>query len=794
LLPLIVLAGLLMAPPAQAADIQIGNGDFDKGLIGWSGSHSQGGVTAAVFDGRTTAQISDTSATDAYGRESQPALAATAGTRYAAFARVWVQSGSASLYLRFRDVNGNLLSYSPFTGASTGQWNNLTVTGQAPAGTTRVSALIYSGVANQGTAYWDEVLISKDVTDLGVQIESSVPNGTTFAGTKAYAIFTGTQAISPQLGVIDLAAESVTQKITIPGNAIGGWAAATASDGRVYLGTYSDARLYRHTPGQSAIQDLGKADGGNSVVWDLEPGANGDIYGGTSANQAANFGSFFKYANNTLTTIKSPVVPDAQYVRAIAHDPAANVTYLGVGSPAALIRSDTNADILPAAYRTSSMVGGLTWTGNRLIMSIDGSLVVMNGTTVEATIPGGGIHHSPARNGKVWFTKDDLLHSYDIATKTVQATGISPGLDATGYTWLGDTLVALGASIDGTKIFKYNTTTAQWSSRVVAGTPLLPAAINAVGAGPDGKIYTGGFLTGGTGVYDPMLGDTNDTKPDTLTANGLTQTDSLLAHNGKLYIGTYPSAGLHSYDGTWPPQLEYSGGSAGNKADDCEPGKGPAPQDRPLVLAGGPSGTVYMGTVPKYGKRSGALTVWQNGTGQTICVAQNHVVASLAYAGGQVFGGTSTRGALGVEPPYAPGETATLFSYDGAVTRYPLPSSLAGVKAITALAEVDGDIWGLAGGTLITLDPANPSAITTKRVLTEPDWNKVSLAWRDGVLLPIGQYVYGTLGDSIFRISKASKDITVLRTVAGMEGLTKDDFGNLYYRIGERLHRFVPPA
>jgi hypothetical protein len=41
-----------------------------------------------------------------------------------------------------------------------------------------------------------------------------------------------------------------------------------------------------------------------------------------------------------------------------------------------------------------------------------------------------------------------------------------------------------------------------------------------------------------------------------------------------------------------------------------EPGKGPPPQDRPYALADGPDGTVYMGTVPKYGKRSGALTAW----------------------------------------------------------------------------------------------------------------------------------------------------------------------------------------
>lgn len=206
-----------------------------------------------------------------------------------------------------------------------------------------------------------------------------------------------------------------------------------------------------------------------------------------------------------------------------------------------------------------------------------------------------------------------------------------------------------------------------------------------------------------------------------------------------------------------------------------------------------------MGTVPKYGKRSGALTVWKEGTaGRTLCVVRDQAVVSLAHAGGKVFGGTSTRGALGVTPIYAEGATATLFSYDtstDAVRHHPLPAAMAGVKAITALSEVDGKIWGLAGGTLVTLDPANPDALTTKRLFPDPDYAaKPSLAWRDAVLLTVDKdqaHVYGTVGDQLFRISKSTKEVTVLRTHAGMEGLTADRFGNLYYKIGERLHRLT---
>jgi hypothetical protein len=202
-----------------------------------------------------------------------------------------------------------------------------------------------------------------------------------------------------------------------------------------------------------------------------------------------------------------------------------------------------------------------------------------------------------------------------------------------------------------------------------------------------------------------------------------------------------------------------------------------------------------MGTVPKYGKRSGALSIWKDGTpGRTVCVVPDQAVVSLAYAGGKVFGGTSTRGALGVSPVFAPGASAEVFAYDpanGAITRYPLPST----RAVTALAEVDGQVWGLAGGSLLTFDPASPGAMKTQRLFADPDYDaKSTMAWRDGVLLTVPKdpdHVYGTQGDRIFKIDKATKAVTVLLTKAGLEDLTADRFGDLYYKIGERLYRLT---
>ncbi|SEG88065.1 hypothetical protein SAMN05444920_106180 [Nonomuraea solani] len=313
-LPVVMVMAMTMAAaPAHAADLRLPNGDFDDGLTGWSGSHSPGGVTAVTWEGRTTARVSDTGTGAAYGRESLPGLPATAGTRYAAYARVWADSGTADLYLRFRGSSGQLLG-SAYTSVTGRRWNEVTTTGVAPAGTTTVSALIYSGTANVGTAYWDEVMIGKGATDLGIQIESSVPNATTFDATSAYALYTGTNDTNPQLAVIDLATEKVTRRLTLPDSAttptVGGWAAATATDGRIYLGTYPNSILYRYVPGQTTVTGLGRAEGGYSFIWDLEPGAGGKVYGGTSTRGALGVNPVYAPGASAVIFSYDPVTGD----------------------------------------------------------------------------------------------------------------------------------------------------------------------------------------------------------------------------------------------------------------------------------------------------------------------------------------------------------------------------------------------------------------------------------------------------------------------------------------------------
>lgn len=814
---MLLAAGALAAagpiPTASAADGVLTNNGFESELSGWTQFGVGGNVatTERAFSGARSAKLVDSGTASATGLESTRVTAAAG--KYAAFARVHVLSGVPDLYLRFYNSSGTLVGnhFASFSG-TTGSWATLRVTGTAPSGTTRASALLYSSKANTGTAYFDDVAISQGITNLGVQINNSMMNATTFGigsnQDKIYGIFTGTGSIAAKFATIDVDTETVVGATHPLTGATGGWASTTATDGTVYVGTYSNGSVYRHVPGSGTVTHLGKAMAGESFVWTLTSGADGRIYGGTYDSAG-----YFKYepANGFTTLGSTPIWPDKHYVRSIAFDESQGATYLGVGTNAALIRFDrvtgAKQDILPDKYSGSSMVGYLTFTGGRLFAGMaTGELSVLNvvknangsvTATEEATLPAAAGHVSPARNGKVYLVANGSLMAYDIAARTFTPTGVTTSLAPTRLGWVsladqvtfpGGTLVVVGTDQSRTHLLKFNPGNGSTRTAQIAGTPLMPTVMRAVGAGPDGKIYSGGYLTGGTGVYHPLQGDTNDGAPDVML-RGLSQTDSILGHNGKVYFGNYPHAVIHEYD----PSLAWSTGTNPRSLGKLSS----LGQDRPYALAAG-GGRLFAGTVPKYGAYDGALTVFDLSSG-AYTVHRNFVpdqsVISLAYHNGVVYGGTSIRGALGVhEQPRA--TSAKFFSYNvstGVKTEYSL--SLGGGRvptAITAVAVVDGRIWGLAEGHLFIFNPATGAFSTAPVQKFSADYRPYG-TWSDAAfaLTPRDPAsVYVTIGSALYRITKSSLAVTQLAT--GAKGLTVDEYGSLYYYNDVNLYRYLP--
>jgi hypothetical protein len=145
----------------RAADVAVPGHGFENGLAGWTQFGSGGNTASAdrAYTGTTSATIVDTSAAAATGLESLR-LPAVAGVRYTGVAWMYVQSGTPSIYLRFHDASGALLSSAAqdFTGGAN-RWAPVQVAATAPAGTASVSVLLYSKQAVTGTAYADHVVI-----------------------------------------------------------------------------------------------------------------------------------------------------------------------------------------------------------------------------------------------------------------------------------------------------------------------------------------------------------------------------------------------------------------------------------------------------------------------------------------------------------------------------------------------------------------------------------------------------------------------------------------------------------
>jgi hypothetical protein len=420
--------------------------------------------------------------------------------------------------------------------------------------------------------------------------------------------------------------------------------------------------------------------------------------------------------------------------------------------------------------------------------------------TVTATEEASGVsnlHVSPARDGKVYLVSRGQLQVYDIAARTFTPLGVGVNLTPTEIGWVrladqtafpGETLIVVGHYLGQTYLFKYNPSNGATRNALVAGAPVQPTDIHSVGAGPDGKIYTGGYLTGGTGVYRPLHGDANDAAPE-LVHRGMSQTDSILSYQDRVYFGTYSGARIYEYDpaspwGTDNPRLMAALSTQG--------------QDRPFTMAAG-DGKLFVGTVPKYGAYDGAMTIFDLATGQ-VTVKRNLVadqgVVALAYHGGKVYGGTTIRAGLGADTdPRA--DQARFFAYDlatGTTTERTL--TLPGGRkptAITALSTVDGKIWGLAEGFLFVFNPATNSFSTAPvQKFSAVDY-RPNGTWRDAAMTTTPKdtaSVYVTIGGALYRIAKSTLAVTQL--AGGAYGITVDQLGDIYYYNDVNLFRYLP--
>ncbi|MGV3641705.1 MAG: hypothetical protein ACO1NZ_14365, partial [Adhaeribacter sp.] len=375
---------------------------------------------------------------------------------------------------------------------------------------------------------------------------------------------------------------------------------------------------------------------------------------------------------------------------------------------------------------------------------------------------------------ELYYVAGGKLYAADLNKKQVQPRELaSLGGEAKNMAWGRDGQLQIVTASH--RVYRYNPKSKQ-TTETKLDIPGQPIDIQTIGLGPDGRIWTGGYLAGSHAAYDPKTGKTE-------RYAGLDQTEGMAVQGNTIYFGIYAKARLYAYDNSKPWDLKKNNPKSIGKIEG---------QDRPFaVLPHAPSGQVFFGTVPGYGMLGGALVAYDPKTGglQTFNdVIPGQSIVTLAGAGNLVIGGSSIFGGLGILPTQT---EAKLFGWDPVNHKkvFEMPV-LPGAMAITGLINgPDGKLWGFADGTLFVFDPARRQVIKTHEYYKIK--GRPSHIWRNGSLMvhPSGQ-VYGNINDKAFRIDPNTLKFTEL--FGDVSLLTLDDQGNFYFRRKANLWKYEP--
>ncbi|GAA3402898.1 hypothetical protein ACFFNY_05380 [Paenibacillus hodogayensis] len=779
------------------------------GIIpGWTPVR-QGGATVSdsvYHGGRYSLKVEDLTGSVNGGAWSD-IFAAQPGERFRAEAYVRVEQGTAVLYMEFVNAAGQHHSFAdPWKSSPTsGNWVYAIVEGTVPEGAAGVRIMPYSGVSTTCVGYFDDISLVRR-GDFSVKpqfgpvqtIPDAVMNKLGNSGAVGRAAdgtpetyFFGNGAPGTFYALNAATGEKLFSE-QLPGENIV-WGMTFSPDGNVYFASLENGRLYRYSPTLRKIDNLGVNPSG-TFVWDLGASPDGRyIYGGVYPT-----GKMFEYDTQTSTFRDLGVMkPGKQYVRGLGVSDS--YVYAGLGTYAdsesrVVVRYDrrTGAKTDIVVPTTATFINDVYAYGAKLFVSA-GSLYVLDAATfgqIDAFPFSGKLSPpSPDDANLVYYTNGKNIYSYLLDTGAKQDVGTMPSMSATGMVALDWVHPAAGPFagknvLSGTSLygdgFLFDPVSGSSVSvnLAIGGSPVQTHVMKAA---PDGKLYLGGYHQG-VSIYDPL------TRSFLVQQFHTPQPESIGFLNGKVYYGMYTGAQIFEYDPVRPWQFGTAAGSNPYLAYDIQD------EDRPYVMASGDN-KLFIGTFPNYGHLGGKLTVhntvdntWKEYTNSSL--VHNQSITGLAYRDGKLYGSTSIRGGLGIEPTEAQGK---LVIWDVAGERKIMERSLDlpghQPPLIGNLAfGPDGLLWGVTGSAIFALDPVTLDVVKS-RTLYSPNLDNLG-AYRPFELY-VGDdgYLYTTIGLSITVIDPDTLEFEQLVPKADFSALGKD--GSIYYAFskGKDLYR-----
>ena len=637
--------------------------------------------------------------------------------------------------------------------------------GQNPVGHTR-PAPSYSAPENLGAP-----ITSVAALDTAYGTENGRP-----------VMYTTTNGSPSRFQVVDLSSNTLLRSLPLPDTS-SSWSHTVDASGRVVVA--SSGKLFRYTPGATEIEDLGAVPGA-VALYGVSSDAEDNLYVGTYPDARvvrldAATGEFRDYG-----TVKE----GQEYVRSMTYHEG--TVYAGTGSTGSLWAIDAatgekNEIPFPARpeYDPSAMpqIYGMNMVGDLLFVHVLGSTSLLmaydtaTGQWSDTVVPGyRGLYTSPERDGQTWFVANGRVQAFDLTTHQVIDTGIAFGTYLRHSAWVdvsaenpdlpGLSLVTIQY---GGAVTYMNPATTRLVVRpaVVEGQPV---ALQSLGTGPDGAIYSSGYMGTAGARYLPGTGRTENFP--------LGQAEGMTVRDDSMVFGLYPGATVRELDTTAP-----LGSSNPRQVHDIGEN-----QDRPFAMTAG-DGYTFLGTVADYGHLDGALTIHDGESWTTYPgIVDDQSVIGLAYSDGVVYGSTSIWGGLGSQPTQT---EAHVFAVDVAtgektVDVVPdLPGDMP-AKAIGSLSfGPDGLLWGAAYGTIFAMDPATLEVVKSREIVPT-DWG-FSHLWRPTYLEWAHGQLYTTLGYSLIVVDPVSLRSETLVEDAPLLAVGED--GHLYYSAGTNLMR-----
>jgi outer membrane protein assembly factor BamB len=645
-----------------------------------------------------------------------------------------------------------------------------------------VAAVAAVAVALDLPAEPDETSLGHPITSVTIPASAQGP-GERPGQNLAYVVANGVPA---EFSAIDIADGSVVFHAAME-HTHASWGMVTTPDGAVYFGTQRHGQLFRWRPGAKELENLsGRNLIGESHIWRLAADEQGRIFGGTYPN-----GKVFAYDPRTgkvrdYGTLKEGV----QYVRSTTV--AGDYIYAGTSPQAHVFRihkeSGRKDEIpLPDGYANADAIYDITTSGGFLFARATPSsdLLVYDLSTSEwiNRFPGTlGLEVTPpGPDGRIYFGQGQHLMAYDPRTNEAERTGASIPFGTRSSRWVdlgrdgypGLSLVTVGMRGD---LFFYNPETGR-AERRVTEVPGVPISIRALEQGPDGNVYVGGYLAPQEmAMFDPDVGELRKLP-------GTAQVEAMHIHEGKLYIGRYPNAGVLEYDLEKPWHFGRNPRVVAQLSSHN--------QDRPFGFAS-VGKQLAIGTVPRSGRLGGVLAFFDTADDSVEVreeVVPRQSIISLAHREGLLYGGTSVWGGLGIAPA---AEEAVLFIWDVERGEKVWESSpVAGEKAIGDLVfDEEGMLWGITQGTLFRFDPKSREVVL-RRELFRSDWERT--VWQSSFLEydEEQKLFYIVSGGRLLSYVPQADRVTEL--ARGVSYLARDRHGNLYTARGTGLWQIRPP-